>query len=152
MSINSQFAVAIHILTLLAIEEKPLTSKFISQSVNTNPVVVRRIVGALQEANMVKTIMGADGGTKLTQDPQTITLLDVFRATGQGDALVLPNAEPNADCPCGANIQPAMLPFFDRAQAAMEDELAHIHLSEVVSNIQKRIAAGGSCGVTELPI
>lgn len=139
MSINSQFAVAIHILTLLALEEKPLTSKRISESVNTNPVVVRRIVGALQEANIVKTIMGAEGGTLLIQDPANITLLDIFQATGQGEALILPNAAPNHDCPCGANIQPAVLPLFDRAQAALEDELATMKLSEVVANIRQRL-------------
>jgi len=126
-------------------EEKPLTSKAISTSVNTNPVVVRRIVGALQEAGLVRTIMGADGGTMLVRAPEEITLLDIFKATGQGEALVLPNADPNPDCPCGANIQPVILPFFEQAQEALEQELATISLSSVVAGIRERVRATGAC-------
>ncbi|MBV9496028.1 MAG: Rrf2 family transcriptional regulator, partial [Acidobacteria bacterium] len=48
MTQSSRFATAVHILTLLAGEnEEPLTSDYIAGSVNTNPVVIRRLLGIL---------------------------------------------------------------------------------------------------------
>lgn len=49
--VNSRFSVAIHILSLIAtISDKSLlTSDFIAGSVNTNPVVVRRMIGVLKK-------------------------------------------------------------------------------------------------------
>ena len=55
MSINSRFTVTVHILALLALEQKPLSSKYIAASVNTNPVVIRRILGLLSRAGLVTT-------------------------------------------------------------------------------------------------
>jgi Iron-dependent Transcriptional regulator len=48
---SSRFSVAVHILTLLAHEQgRALTSEYIAGSVNTNPVVIRRMLGLLSKA------------------------------------------------------------------------------------------------------
>lgn len=49
--VNSRFSVAIHILSLIATtsDKSLLTSDFIAGSVNTNPVVVRRMIGVLKK-------------------------------------------------------------------------------------------------------
>ena len=54
MSTSSRFAVAVHILTLMAwSEDEPLKSEQVAESVNTNPVVIRRMLCELSEANLV---------------------------------------------------------------------------------------------------
>ena len=51
MAANSQFAVAVHILTLLARKsDEHVKSSCIADSVNTNPVVIRRLMGQLGQA------------------------------------------------------------------------------------------------------
>ncbi|MBU3178337.1 Rrf2 family transcriptional regulator [Clostridium estertheticum] len=51
MKISSRFTVAVHILSLLSIYPTPLpTSDMIADSVNTNAVVIRRILGMLKNA------------------------------------------------------------------------------------------------------
>jgi len=142
MPTNSQFTVATHILALMAMHDRPLASRLLSQSVNTNPVVVRRIIGALQDAHLVETTMGVEGGTRLLRPPREITLLDVYRATGQGRVLALHSSPPNPACEVGANIQPTLGAVFDRAQAALEAELAAVTVADVAADIAQR--AGGA--------
>ena len=51
MAANSQFAMAIHILTMLAMaDDANLKSDYIAASVNTNAVVIRRLLGQLSAA------------------------------------------------------------------------------------------------------
>ena len=135
MPTNSQFTVATHILTLLAYTGQPMTSKQISGSVDTNPVVVRRIIGALQQAGMVQTQMGVDGGTSLSQPPADITLLAVYRATKQGQVLPMHSSSPSPNCPVGANIQKVLLPIYGGAQAALESRLAQTTIADISSDI-----------------
>lgn len=135
MAINTQFTVAIHILSFLAIHDKPQTSKVIADSVNTNPVVVRRIIGLLQRAGLVETTMGADGGSRLCVDPKTISLLDIFNATDQGRVLNLHNRDPKPDCICGGQIKGILSPIYDRAQSALESELSGTTISDLVSEM-----------------
>jgi DNA-binding IscR family transcriptional regulator len=48
MSTNSRFAVAVHVMTLMAWSgEEPLKSDQVADSVNTNPVVIRRMLSIL---------------------------------------------------------------------------------------------------------
>ena len=54
MKISSRFSVAIHIISTIEIYQKPtLTSEHIAGSVNTNPVVIRRILGMLKKYGIV---------------------------------------------------------------------------------------------------
>jgi Rrf2 family protein len=138
---NSQFTVATHILTLLAVADRSLTSGEISHSVNTNPVVVRRIIGSLQQAGLVKTSMGIGGGSKLTRRAAEITLLEVYRATQQGSILTLHNTPPNPECPVGANIQDVLVGVFDDAQQALEQQLSLTTIADLAGEIFTRMDA-----------
>lgn len=67
MNISTRFAVAIHILTLIdSNKDGKSTSEWIAGSVNTNPVVIRRLTGMLNKAGLVEVRPGV-AGAKLTQ-------------------------------------------------------------------------------------
>ncbi len=80
MAGSSRFAVAVHALSLLAHHGRALDSPFIAGSVNTNPTVVRRVLGKLARAGLVSTQEGAGGDTTLARAAARITLADVYRA------------------------------------------------------------------------
>jgi Rrf2 family protein len=125
MAISSRFAVGVHILTLLAQSQgKPVTSEWIAGSANTNPAVVRKLLGMLAKAGLTTSQLGLGGGALLARSPEAITLLDVYRAVDGGDLFSLHNEQPNPACPVGRNIQAALLGTMTRAQRALEDELA----------------------------
>jgi DNA-binding IscR family transcriptional regulator len=72
---NSRFAVATHILTLLEQSRgEPVTSEYIAGSVNTNPSLVRRLLGVLAKAGLTTSQMGTGGGALLARPASRITL------------------------------------------------------------------------------
>lgn len=139
MTISSRFSVAIHVLSLLELNKDGVnTSEFIADSVNTNPVVIRRIMGMLNKAGMVKVRSGV-AGTKLLRPVSEITLLDIYRAVQvvEEDALFSIHDKPNPKCPVGRNIQSSIEPIFSSAQAALELTLKRVTLQDIVNSIQE---------------
>lgn len=74
--INSRLSVAIHILSLISMDEKE-SSETIAGSVNTNPVVVRRMISMLKKADILTSRAGVPGAS-LKKDPADISLLEVI--------------------------------------------------------------------------
>lgn len=141
MQISSRFSVGVHILTLLATTPagELLTSDRLAGSVNTNPVVIRRILGQLKKVGLVE-VRAAAGGTYLRRHPAAITLLEVYQAVEvvEGRLFSMHNA-PNPKCPVGRNIQGALDGTLLRAQAALEKELAGVTIAQVVAGIGEAV-------------
>lgn len=140
MQTSTRFAVAIHILTLLAQDTSgPATSELLAGSVNTNPVVIRRVLGYLRNQGLVESAPGAGGGWRLLREPAEITLREVYRAVEQGQLLNI-HERPNPQCPVGRNIQQVLEAQFTAAQAAMEQALASTTIADILSGV--RLGAG----------
>jgi len=134
---NCRFAVAIHIAALLAIQgEVSCTSEWIAGSVNTNPVVVRRLLSALAKAGLVASTRGVNGGSTLARPPSGITLLDIHRAVAEDESPALHNQPPNPACLVGRNIQSVLVRVMGRAEAAREAVLATTSLADVVGALR----------------
>lgn len=141
MKISSRFTVAVHILSLVAIESNELcTSEWIAESVNTNPVVIRRIIGKLRNAGLIQVRQGL-GGATLQKPLKEITLLDVYRAVEvvEKGELFQFHEKPNPNCPVGANIEAVLELILLRAQEAMESVLHEITMEELVSVLTQKI-------------
>ncbi|MFL6374805.1 MAG: Rrf2 family transcriptional regulator, partial [Pyrinomonadaceae bacterium] len=101
MAANSQFSMAVHVLTLLARSDgSNLKSDEIAASVNTNPVVIRRLLGQLAIAGLVSSQSGALGGSRLSAAADKIRLSEIYRAVCSGEIFAL-HGSPNQDCPVG---------------------------------------------------
>lgn len=141
MNTNTRFSVAVHILTLLAMGEAgPLSSEAIAGSVNTNPVVVRRILGALNNAGLTQSRLGAGGGALLARPAGEITLRDVYRAVDDGALFSLPGRAPDPRCACGRHLAPLLSAVFDEAARAAERVLAAATIAELAESISQRAA------------
>jgi DNA-binding IscR family transcriptional regulator len=140
MSISSRFAVGIHILTLLEVNKDEVnSSEFIAASVNTNPVVIRKIMGMLKKAELVHVRPGV-AGAELARKLNEITLLDVYKAVEAvpENELFSVHGNPNPQCTVGRNIQATILPIFAGAQAIMEKALAHVTIEDIVQSIEEQ--------------
>src|ERR1051325_6333012 len=127
MPANSRFAIAVHILTLMArAGDEPLKSDEVACSVNTNPVVIRRILCALSKAQLVVSQTGASGGSRLARKPNQITLLEVYRAVDAGEIFALHPQPPNAKCPVGMNIEGALDNILEEVEQGVERVLEKI--------------------------
>lgn len=140
MSISSRFSVGIHILTLIEINKEGVsTSEYLAESVNTNPAVIRKIMGMLKKAGLISVQPGIAGAT-LAKDLADITLLDVYKAVNvvKDNELFSIHENANPDCTVGRNIQKTIEPFFFSAQTALEKALKNATIEDVVKDIIKK--------------
>jgi Rrf2 family protein len=137
MTKSSRFVIATHTLALLANGDgEPITSEWIAGSVNTNAVVIRRILVMLARAGLVASQEGAKGGTRLAMPAKDITLLAVYRAVEEGDLFASHPQPPNPNCPVGCHIQAALAPTLDAAEEAMAKSLAKATVADVVGAVR----------------
>jgi DNA-binding IscR family transcriptional regulator len=135
---NSRFTVGVHILSLLAHEQgRTLTSEYIAVSVNTNPVVIRRLLGLLGQAGLVSTSEGAGGGTMLARPAERITLRDVYRAVEPGPLFGGTRNDPNPLCPVGRNIQGVLVGVNKEVERRMDEQLAQTTIAGVLASVRK---------------
>ena len=134
---------AVHVLAVLAYKEGDrVTSALLAGSVNTNPVIVRRLLLALQRAKLVETGKGAGSGSRLSRSPGRINLAEVYRAVENAEPFATPARKPNAACPVGNCIRQTLDRVFNSAEEALERDLAKTTLATVIGAVK----AAGACG------
>ena len=138
MSVNSRMTVAIHILSYLISAQRkrrdPATSDQIAHSVNTNPVVIRRILGLLHAGGLVRSHRGANAGWTLGRNADAITLLEVYKAVDEGPLFGLHASTPNQRCPIGRGIQPALRKVYGALEEQLGRQLAQTTVEQVLDD------------------
>jgi len=138
MQISTKFPVAVHTLLLVAVKKEQCTSAWIAGSVNTNPVVIRRIAGHLQKAGLLSGNQGKSG-YELMKAPSAITLLYIYKAVAltESDQLFTIHDNPNIRCSVGASIQFLLGTIMEDAQKSMETVLAAVTLQQLINRMSK---------------
>ncbi len=137
MSANSRFAVAVHVLALMAwAGDEPLKSDYVACSVNTNPVVIRRILCALARAGLVTSQTGAAGGSRLARKAAEITLREVYRAVEPREIFSMHRQRPNQDCPVGVSIEGILAGVLAEVDSAVDGALADMTVAGVLKNLK----------------
>lgn len=138
--LSSKLTVAVHILTLLAMMPgQAQTSEFIAGSVNTNPVLIRRLLGLLREAGIVESQGGHGGGWRLVRPAERITLLEVLQTVEpRGGSIAMHRSEPNPLCPVGRNIQGVLTRVYDEAERRMNAHLAETTIAGILGSVQEQ--------------
>lgn len=128
---------AVHVLTVLAHRQgEGASSMMLAASVNTNPVIIRRLLLALQAAGLVETRKGPGLGSRLGRPPGRINLAEVFRAVECEESFAMPRRSPNEACPVGHCIRAALEEVFLSARAALERDLARTTLAGIVERVE----------------
>jgi len=136
---------AVHVLTVLAYKEGDrVTSSFLAGSVNTNPVIIRRLLLALQSARLVETSKGAGSGSRLSRAPGRINLAEIYRAVEDCEPFATPTKKPNTDCPVGYCMREALERIFVSAHAALERDLERTTLAGLIETVKASGACSGS--------
>ena len=129
---NTQFAVAVHALTLLTSDGgAPQSSERMSTSIAANPVYLRRVLGQLRDAGYVDSRPGPRGGWHLIKPASEITLGDAWRAVQEGTPTFgLHGVQPG--CPVGAGISVTLKALDQQLTEAMVRELDGITIESVI--------------------
>src|SRR5690606_4944593 len=111
---NTRFATIVHILTILATKMGEwINSEWIADSINTNPVIVRKELSILQEQGWVTSRKGKDGGFMLNTSSDNITLAELYKVVKNSDVLGKKNPNPNSKCPIGRDINKELDALFN---------------------------------------
>ncbi|MFP9129575.1 Rrf2 family transcriptional regulator [Niallia sp. BSM11] len=140
MQISSRFTVGVHILALLEINKKGVSSsEFLAGSVNTNPTLIRKIMGMLKKNGLIEVQPGI-AGAKLAKPPSAIRLIDVYKAVAvvKEQELFSVHENPLRDCPVGRNIQDSITPVLSSAQTALEKELENVTIEDIIKDIEQK--------------
>lgn len=141
MQITSKFTIAIH--SLLCInrfsDERKVTSNFIANSVNVNPVIIRNILGNLKEAGIINVEAGV-GGATIIKKLSDITMLDIFNAVNclEGGLFSFHN-NPNIECPVGNTIHNVLDNRLYSIEQSMRNEMSKITLEMLINDLEKEI-------------
>ncbi|WP_260478784.1 Rrf2 family transcriptional regulator [Kibdelosporangium aridum] len=135
MALSSRSAVAIHALTMLARWDHSLTSAEIAESLASNPVLVRRILGSLRDAGLVWSTEGRNGGWSLARAPREITLYDAYTAVETGPILSRHAHPPSAECEVGRHIQALLEVEFQDAERAMRERLSRTTIAHMLKQV-----------------
>ena len=128
---------AVHVLAVLAYKEgDPVTSAKLAASVNTNPVIIRRLLLSLQRARLVETRKGAGSGSRLSRSPGRINLAEVYRAVEDVEPFASPARKANTACPVGHCIRETLIKVFASAENALERDLEKTTLAGVIGMIK----------------
>jgi DNA-binding IscR family transcriptional regulator len=134
---------AVHVLAILAYKEGDrVTSMSLAGSINTNPVIVRRLLLALQRAKLVDTCKGAGSGSRLNYSPKRINMAQIYRAVEAVEVFTAPRRKPDADCPVGQCMRDELEKIFVSAQYALERDLEKTTLADVIQVVKDCASRG----------
>lgn len=133
---SSRFIIGTHVMIILAISRGRLVdSDFLAFSINTNPVVVRRILSQLRAAGLVASRPGRHGGVEIALNPEKISLFEIYTALEQGPLVHRYYSPPNQNCPVGYTICDVLEPFLEQAEQAFFAQLKEINIAMLAEQI-----------------
>lgn len=140
MQISSRFTVALHIFTCVETfkDQYKITSDFLAGSINTNPVIIRKILTQLKNAGLI-TVARGTGGVNLTRPLNEISFYDVYEAiepVENGDLFSF-HTSPNPQCPVGRNIHNLLDDKLKAIQFAMEAEMKKYTIEDLSGGMKE---------------
>lgn len=127
----------------MAETDRPVTSDAMARAMQTNPVVIRRILSGLREAGFVRSEKGHGGGWTLARDLSTITLRDIYDALGAPDLFGMGNRTEAPGCLVEQAVNAALDDAFREAQALLLQRLGAATLARLSADFHARMVASG---------
>jgi Rrf2 family protein len=122
------------VLVLLAAQPDTLqTSTDLAEKLDTNPVVVRRVLASLQQAKLIESQKGPTGGSRLLRSPKAISLAEVYQAVETGSLFHTPHVR--ASVPVRVN--GALEKVFSSAMGALMGDFEKMTLSQILKRVGK---------------
>ena len=131
MKRNSRLSLALHTLSHMAGDPgRVRTSVEIAEHAGTNPVVVRRVLGRLREAGLLRSEKGHAGGWRLAHSPKDITLADVYLAL---EERLVASDEPDHIPTCSVEhaLQKRVAGILNNVEENLIQRLAETSISEI---------------------
>lgn len=107
----------------------PMTSDDLGRVMQTNPVVIRRIMAGLREQGMVRSEKGHGGGWTISCDFNAVTLRDIYEALGAPEIFAMGNRSESPGCLVEAAVNKALDGAFEDAEALLMARFGEVTLA-----------------------
>jgi|SRR6185369_1505853 len=134
---DSRLSAVLHLLLHLRELEGPVTSEALGPLMNTNPVLVRRMLGGLREAGIVSAEKGHGGGWALARSLDAVTLADVYRALGSPNLFSIGPQRENPRCLVEQAVNRSLSQAFGEAEALLLAELARTTVADIARDVSR---------------
>ncbi|KAB2855029.1 MAG: Rrf2 family transcriptional regulator [Sphingopyxis terrae] len=143
MKRDSRLSGVLHVLLHMAEAEAPLTSDELARAMQTNPVVVRRLLGGLRRAGFVHSEKGHGGGWTIARNLASITLRNIYDAIGQPNLMAMGNRTEAPGCLVEQAVNAALDTAFRDAEALLLARFADVTLAQLAADFHARMIARG---------
>jgi DNA-binding IscR family transcriptional regulator len=143
MKRDSRLSGILHCLLHMAETQGPATSESLAHAMQTNPVVVRRLMSGLREAGFVSSAKGHGGGWMLSCPLDQITLRDIHEAIGAPGLLAVGHREEQPGCLVEQAVNAALQDAYQQAEALLLERLGTVTLGALSRDFHRRMTAGG---------
>lgn len=120
-----------------------MTSDVLAKAMDTNPVVIRRILSGLREQGYVRSEKGHGGGWTLACDLSRVTLRDIHDALGGPGLLAIGNRTEAPGCLVEQAVNAALDNTFREAEALLLARLEAVTLAALSADFHRRLAGQG---------
>jgi DNA-binding IscR family transcriptional regulator len=127
----------------MAQKDGPVTSEVLAKVMDTNPVVIRRVMAGLRDHGYVQSEKGHGGGWMLACDLATVTLRDIYIALGSPSLLAVGNRTESPGCLVEAAVNAALGRSFQDAEDVLLAGLGEVTLAMLHADVGKRRAVRG---------
>lgn len=131
----------LHVLLHMAERNAPITSDVLAQAMQTNPVVIRRILAGLRDQGYVRSEKGHGGGWTIACDLAAITLRDVYQALGSPSLLAIGNRTEAPGCLVEQSVNAALDGACRDAEALLLSRLRDVTLAMLSADFHARLAS-----------
>lgn len=143
MKRDSRLSGVMHVLLHMAEHAGPMTSDVLARAMQTNPVVIRRILGALRERGYVQSEKGHGGGWRLARDIDAITLKHIHDALGAPAPFAIGHRNEAPDCLVEQAVNAALDDSLREAEAILLKRLGEVTLGMLSRDFHKRMVDSG---------
>jgi Rrf2 family protein len=143
MKRDSKLSGVLHVLLHMAEQDGPATSESLASAMQTNPVVVRRLMTGLREAGFVASAKGHGGGWVLSCPLHDVTLGDIHAALGSPGLLAFGNRTESPGCLVEQAVNAALDHACQEAEALLLARLGQVTLADLSNDFHRRLQATG---------
>lgn len=137
---DSRLSGVLHLLLHMAQRPEPMTSEVLARSMETNPVVIRRILAGLRDRGYVQSERGHGGGWTLACDLSKVTLRGVYEALGSPSLLAIGNRTEAPGCLVEAAVNAQLSKSFHDAESLLLARFGEVTLAMLSEDVRARLA------------
>lgn len=137
MKRDSRLSLALHVLLHMSELSVAVTSDDLGTMLDANPVVLRRTLGGLRDAGIVRSEKGHGGGWSIARDLAHVTLAEVYDALGDITLFGIGHRDDQPTCPIERAVNRALGDTLAEAEQLVKARLRSVMVADLLEGARR---------------